>query len=209
MTEAGPTSEIACARPEVALGFFPRLEGEPVRILVFVALCGALVTGAARAETATNAQQLALNYQPWMKVCGPEPGDGGRDCVTSSSGSIASGKNVVSVSIIARPNDEKHLKVVLPLGMQLVHGTRLILDTQQPVQQPYMACFSTGCVVDYPVDEEFVRKIRTGQNLVVQAVNANGAPLTLPIPLAGFDTAYTGNGRDLSELGSDAQKIIC
>ena len=37
---------------------------------------------------------------------------------------------------------------------------------------------------DYEVTPEMLANMKKGQNLVVQAINSNGAPLTLPLPLA-------------------------
>ena len=39
---------------------------------------------------------------------------------------------------------------------------------------------------DYEVTPELLANMKKGQNLVVQAINSNGAPLTLPLPLGGF-----------------------
>ena len=36
------------------------------------------------------------------------------------------------------------LRVTLPLGMQLAHGTRVIVDQYQPMTAPYVICFNDG-----------------------------------------------------------------
>jgi invasion protein IalB len=151
--------------------------------------------------------KIPLSYGPWIKVCLPDPGAGGaRVCLTSSAAQVVSeGKKVLSVSIIERPNEQRIIRVMLPLGMQLKYGTRLIVDSQPANQQPYVVCFNQGCFADYAIDEAFFQKIRNGKKLIAQAINANGAPLTLPLPLTSFDAAYRGIGRDPSTLGSDAQ----
>ena len=89
-------------------------------------------------------------------------------------------------AVIIEPEGEpkKILRVTLPLGMQLVHGTRVIVDSNPPTQSPYVICFQNGCMSDYEVTPELIANMKKGQNLVVQAINSNGAPLTLPLPLA-------------------------
>ena len=47
-----------------------------------------------------------------------------------------------------------------------------------------MICFQNGCMADYEATAEMMANLKKGQNLIVQAINANGAPLTLPLPLA-------------------------
>ena len=88
-------------------------------------------------------------------------------------------------AVIIEPEGEpkKILRVTLPLGMQLVHGTRVIVDNNPPLQSPYVICFANGCMSDYEVTPELLANMKKGQNLVVQAINSNGAPLTLPLPL--------------------------
>ena len=46
---------------------------------------------------------------------------------------------------------KKILRVTLPLGMQLLHGTRIIIDSNPPQQSPYVICFANGCMSDYEV----------------------------------------------------------
>ena len=91
-------------------------------------------------------------------------------------------------AVIIEPEGEpkKILRVTLPLGMQLVHGTRIIVDNNPPMQSPYVICFQTAACRTTSVTPELLANMKKGQNLVVQAINSNGAPLTLPLPLARF-----------------------
>ena len=49
---------------------------------------------------------------------------------------------------------------------------------------------------DYEADSGDAGHLKKGQNLIVQAINSNGAPLTLPLPLAEFAKAYDGPPTD-------------
>jgi hypothetical protein len=92
--------------------------------------------------------------------------------------------------------------------MQLVHGTRIIVDNNPPLQSPYVICFQNGCMSDYEATPEFINNMKKGQNLVVQAINANGAPLTLPLPLAGeFQKAYDGPPTDPKVFEETQRKL--
>ena len=37
-----------------------------------------------------------------------------------------------------------------------------------------MICFTNGCMADYEVTPEMIGRLKKGQHLVVQAINANG-----------------------------------
>jgi hypothetical protein len=61
---------------------------------------------------------------------------------------------------------------------------------------------------DYEATPEFINNMKKGQNLVVQAINANGAPLTLPLPLAGeFQKAYDGPPTDPKVFEETQKKL--
>ena len=111
--------------------------------------------------------------------------------------------------MIIEPEGEakKILRVTLPLGMQLAHGTRVIVDSNPPAQSPYVICFQNGCMSDYEATPELLANLKKGQNLVVQAINSNGAPLTLPLPLADFAKAYDGPPTDLKKIEDDNKKL--
>jgi hypothetical protein len=91
--------------------------------------------------------------------------------------------------------------------MQLVHGTRIIVDNNAPQQSPYVICFANGCMSDYEATPELINNLKKGQNLVVQAINANGAPLTLPLPLAEFAKAYDGPPTDPKVFEETQKKL--
>ena len=97
--------------------------------------------------------------------------------------------------------------MTLPLGMQLVHGTRVIVDANQPQQSPYVICFANGCMSDYDATPEVLANLKKGQNLVIQAINANGQPLTLPLPLSDFGKAYDGPPTDPKVFEEQQKKL--
>jgi len=155
-------------------------------------------------------QQVQLIYAPWTKFClkGQEAG-AKQVCFTGKDGRIESGQPVIAAVIIEPEGEPKKiLRVTLPLGMQLVHGTRVIVDSNAPQQSPYVICFQNGCMSDYEATPELLANLKKGQNLVVQAINSNGAPLTLPLPLAGeFAKAYDGPPTDPKVFEENQKKL--
>jgi invasion protein IalB len=154
-------------------------------------------------------QQVQLIYAPWTKFClkGQEA-NAKQVCFIGKDGRIESGQPVIAAVIIEPEGEPKKiLRVTLPLGMQLVHGTRVIVDNNPPAQAPYVICFANGCMSDYEVTPELLANLKKGQNLVVQAINSNGAPLTLPLPLAEFAKAYDGPATDPKEFEAQQKKL--
>jgi invasion protein IalB len=169
---------------------------------ITAAMLGTLATigcgGAVLAEDTKSDQQVTLVYAPWTKFClkGAEA-NAKQVCFTGKDGRIESGQPVVAAVIIEPDGDPKKiLRVTLPLGMQLAHGTRIVVDNRPPVQAPYVICFTNGCMSDYEATPDLIASMKKGQNLVVQAINSNGAPMTLALPLPEFARAYDGPPTD-------------
>jgi invasion protein IalB len=153
--------------------------------------------------------QVQLIYAPWTKFClKGQDANAKQVCFTGKDGRIESGQPVVAAVIIEPEGEPKKiLRVTLPLGMQLVHGTRIIVDNNAPMQAQYVICFANGCMSDYEATPELLANMKKGQNLVVQAINANGAPLTLPLPLAEFAKAYDGPPTDPKVFEENQKKL--
>jgi invasion protein IalB len=164
----------------------------------------------AQAQGQPPEQQIQLIYAPWTKFCLKGQDAGAKQvCFTGKDGRIESGQPVIAAVIIEPEGEPKKiLRVTLPLGMQLVHGTRIIVDSNQPQQAPYVICFQNGCMSDYEATPEVIAALKKGTNLVVQAINSNGAPLTLPLPLAGeFAKAYDGPPTDPKVFEENQKKL--
>jgi len=154
-------------------------------------------------------QQVQLIYSPWTKFClKGQQKDAKQVCFTGKDGRIESGLPVIAAVIIEPEGDQKKiLRVTLPLGMQLVHGTRVIIDKNQPKQSPYVICFQNGCMSDYEASDDMVKDLKKGDNLIIQAINSNGAPLTLALPLKDFAKAYDGPPTDPKVFEQQQKKL--
>jgi invasion protein IalB len=155
------------------------------------------------------AEQVQLIYAPWTKFClKGQDANAKQVCFTGKDGRIESGQPVIAAAIIEPEGEAKKiLRVTVPLGMLLAHGTRVYVDTNPPAQSPYVICFQNGCMSDYEATPELLANMKTGQNLVVQAINSNGAPLTLPLPLADFAKAYDGPPTDPKVFEETQKKL--
>jgi invasion protein IalB len=154
-------------------------------------------------------QQVQLIYAPWTKFClkGQDP-NAKQVCFTGKDGRIESGQPVVAAVVIEPEGEPKKvLRVTLPLGMLLVHGTRIIVDNNTPAQAPYVICFQNGCMSDYEATPELIANMKKGQNLVIQAISSNNQPVTLPLPLGDFAKAYDGPPTDPKVFEETQKKL--
>jgi invasion protein IalB len=164
-----------------------------------------------QAPAQTQEQQVQLIFSPWTKFClkgqNNEP-NAKQVCFTGKDARIESGMPVVAAVLIEPEGEPKKiLRVTLPLGMQLVHGTRVIVDQNQPMTAPYVICFTNGCMADYDASGDLVGKLKKGQGLVIQAINSTGQPISLVLPLADFGKAYDGPPTDPKVFEEQQKKL--
>jgi len=155
-------------------------------------------------------QQVQLIYSPWTKFCLKNNNDPNAKqvCFTGKDARIESGMPVVAAVLIEPEGEPKKiLRVTLPLGMQLIHGTRVILDQNPPMTAPYVICFTNGCMADYETNPEMIGKMKKGQGLVVQAINSTGQPISLVMPLGDFAKAYDGPPTDPKVFEEQQKKL--
>jgi len=153
--------------------------------------------------------QVQFIFSPWTKFClkGQEA-NAKQVCFTGKDARIESGMPVVAAVLIEPEGEPKKiLRVTLPLGMQLVHGTRVIIDQNQPMTAPYVICFTNGCMADYEANGDMIGKMKKGQGLVVQAINSTGQPISLVLPLADFAKAYEGPPTDPKVFEEQQRKL--
>jgi invasion protein IalB len=163
----------------------------------------------AAAPQAATPEQPQLMYSPWMKVCGKGTEAGAKEvCVLTKDGRLENGMPVAVVQLF-EPQGEarKLLRVTVPLGMQLQHGTRLIIDQEQPATAPYFMCFPNGCMADYEASADMVGKMKKGKTLTVQAINMQGQAISLPLPLNDFAKAYDGPPTDPKVFEEQQRKL--
>jgi invasion protein IalB len=169
---------------------------------------------AAPAQAAPPAQakqppQIQLIYSPWTKFClkGKEA-NAKQVCFTGKDGRIESGMPVVAAVLIEPEGaPKKILRVTVPLGMELQHGTRIIIDQNAPMNGPYVICFTNGCMSDYDATPDLINKLQKGHNLLVQAINANNQPISLNLPLTDFAKAHDGPPTDPKVFEEQQKKL--
>jgi invasion protein IalB len=165
-----------------------------------------------QAQPAQPQQQAAappqLMYSPWVKFCGKNQETNNKEvCVVTKDGKLENGMPVAIVQLFEPEGQQKVLRVTVPLGMQLQHGTRLILDQDQPLQSPFKICFPVGCMSDYAVSDEMLGKMKKGKMITVQAINMQGTPISLPMPLNDFAKALEGPATDPKVFEAQQKKL--
>jgi invasion protein IalB len=164
------------------------------------------------AQPAQPAAQLI--FSPWVKLCNKDSDPNAkRVCVTVKDGRVESGLLVVSVAIIEMDGEQrKLLRMSLPYGVALTHGTRLIVDQGTPATAPFVTCLPPvvppgGCISDYEATADIINRMKKGQVLTVQAIHMNGQPMSPQLELKDFAKAYDGPPTDPKVFEEQQKKL--
>lgn len=158
---------------------------------------------------------IQLTYSPWTKICGKDtrPGDAKVVCLIVKEARFRDarleiGAFAASAALVGSEDEPKKiLRVILPLGVQIQPGTRIFIDQGPPAQRPYLVCFANGCMSDYDADTAMVSKLARGQELVIQAIDSSGRPVTVKLPLTDFARAYDGPPIDPKVLAERQKRL--
>ena len=168
----------------------------------------------AQPQQQAQAEQPQLIFSPWVKLCNKDPDPNSkRVCVTVKDGRVESGLLVVSVAIIEMDGEQrKLLRMSLPYGVALQHGTRLIVDQGQPNTAPFVTCLPPvvppgGCIADYEASADLIGRMKKAQLLTVQAIHMNGQPMSPQLELKDFAKAYDGPPTDPKVFEEQQKKL--
>jgi invasion protein IalB len=152
-----------------------------------------------------------LVYSNWTKLCSKGAETGGKTmCRIGKDGRLDSGTPMVGAVVMEAEGDaRKILQIMLPLGILLPRGTRVLVDNdeQGALVLPIIVCAGGGCMAQAEANADMVAKLKKGQNLYVQAYNMQQAVFTLAVPLADFAKAYDGPATDPKDMEDQNKKL--
>jgi len=158
--------------------------------------------------------QPQLIFSPWVKLCNKDADPKAkRICVTVKDGRVESGLLVASVAIIEMDGEQKKLlRMSLPYGVALQHGTRLIVDQGAPATSPFVTCLPPvvppgGCIADYEASLDLINRMKKAQILTVQAIHMNGQAMSPQLDMKDFAKAYDGPATDPKVFEEQQKKL--
>jgi invasion protein IalB len=152
-----------------------------------------------------------LIYSNWTKICGKGPEQGAKQiCQTGKDGRLESGMPVVAAILMEMEGEgKKVLQIMLPPGVYLPKGTRVVIDRDEPsaIIGTFLTCANGGCIAHLEANADIIAKLKKGQNLYVQAYNMAQSVMTMALPLGDFAKAYDGPATDPKELEEKNKKL--
>ncbi len=150
----------------------------------------------------------------WAKFCAKQPNNGKEACATMRDFSTSADQPpMVSVNLFDVAGEERRKLrfLILPIGMLLKPGFRVIIDKNEPIEGKYDMCFQNACSAEIDIGAKTVEMLKKGQNMaVVMRVpggDASGRELTFNIPLKDLGTAFDGKPTDPKVLEQQRQAL--
>ena len=98
---------------------------------------------------------------------------------------------VVSVRPPSAENQPSVATVTPPWGILLARGIDMQVDAQPALRVAVRTCLPTGCLADFSLIDVMAAQWQKGTVLKLTMAAANGQPLTIEMPLAGYAKAYS------------------
>ena len=139
----------------------------------------------------------------WAKFCAKQPANGKEACATMRDFSTSADQPpMISINLFDVAGEERRKLrfLILPIGMLLKPGFRVIIDKNEPIEGKYDMCFQNACSAEIDIGAKTVESLKKGQNMaVVMRVpggDSSGRELTFNIPLKDLGTAFEGKPTD-------------
>ena len=139
----------------------------------------------------------------WAKFCAKEPANGREACATMRDFSTSADQPpMISINLFDVAGEERRKLrfLILPIGMLLKPGFRVIIDKNEPIEGKYDMCFQNACSAEIDIGAKTVETLKKGQNMaVVMRVpggDLSGRELTFNIPLKDLGPAFDGKPTD-------------
>jgi invasion protein IalB len=150
----------------------------------------------------------------WAKFCAKEPNSGRDACATMRDFSTSADQPpMISVNVFELAGEEKRKLrlLMLPIGMMLKPGFRVIIDKGEPIEGKYDMCFQNACSAEIEISPKTLEALKKGTTMsVVMRVpggDVSGHELTFNLPLKDLATAFDGKPTDPKVLEQQRQEL--
>ncbi len=150
----------------------------------------------------------------WAKFCAKEPNSGREACATMRDfATSADQPPMISVNLFEVKGEEKRKLrlLMLPIGMLLRPGFRVIIDKGEPIDGKYDMCFQNACSAEVDIGPKTLEALKKGQTMSIEMRVPGGDPsgreLTFNLPLKDLGVAFAGPPTDPKVLEQQRQAL--
>ena len=152
-----------------------------------LALAVAGVSGQALAQGAVKSV-----HKDWQIRCDTPPGAKTEQCALIQSVTAEDRANIGLTVIVLKTADQKSklMRVVAPLGVLLPSGLGLKIDNADVGRAGFVRCLPNGCIAEVVMDDELIKKLRTGKTSTFIIFQTPEEGIGFPISLKGLGEGF-------------------
>jgi invasion protein IalB len=146
---------------------------------------------------------------PWTKICGKDQGSGKEVCYTTRDfGQAADQPPTLAIAVYQMANEERRIaRFLLPVGLLLKPGFRLVIDKAEPIDGRFAICFPNGCFAEAELNSTTLGALKKAQTASVTVRNQANLEVTFDLPMKDFATAFDGPAVDPKVLEQQNQEL--
>jgi invasion protein IalB len=150
----------------------------------------------------------------WAKFCAKQPSNGKDACATMRDFSTSADQPpMISINLFDVAGEERRKLrfLILPIGMLLKPGFRVVVDKNDPIEGKYDMCFQNACSAEIDIGAKTLETLKKGQNMAivmrVPGGDVSGRELTFNIPLKDLGPTFDGKPTDPKVLEQQRQAL--
>ncbi len=146
---------------------------------------------------------------PWTKICGKDQGTGKEVCYTTRDfGQAADQPPTLAIAVYQMASEERRIaRFLLPVGLLLKPGFRLVIDKGEPIEGRFAICFPNGCFAEAELNNATLGALKKAQTASVIVRNQANIEVTFNLPMKDFGTAFDGPAVDPKVLAQQNQEL--
>src|SRR6202034_3742757 len=150
----------------------------------------------------------------WAKFCAKQPANGKEACATMRDFSTSADQPpMISINLFDVAGEERRKLrfLILPIGMLLKPGFRVVVDKNDPIDGKYDMCFQNACSAEIDIGAKTLETLKKGANMAivmrVPGGDVSGRELTFNVPLKDLGPAFDGKPTDPKVLEQQRQEL--
>jgi invasion protein IalB len=162
--------------------------------------CGALALallaslGAARGQQTNTATTEVARQDPasWALDCQGAAGDATGSCQVSQSITVRETGQRIMMVVVQKDfaSSATHMLLALPHRIHLPSGIAVTVDANAAHRMQVETCDERACYASVEMDGAFLDEMRGGAHMDIVFSNLAQKPVTVAVPLDGFDGTY-------------------
>jgi invasion protein IalB len=161
------------------------------------------------AQTGPVKLDLTPMQAPWTKICGKDQGSGKEVCYTTRDfGQAADQPPTLAIAVYQMANEDRRIaRFLLPVGLLLKPGFRLLIDKGEPIDGKFAICFPNGCFAEADLNGKTLEALKKAQIASVIVRNQANIEVTFNLPMKDFGATFDGPAVDPKLLEQQNQEL--